>query len=286
MVRILALFTHVVAVECARSSVHVVEPELAVDDLAVDDLAGDDAEFDYEAADALDWDEELAEGEFNFLEMNETIAGTSDETDVAEEGDEQSVCPIGRRVRNPFGGRCAMVLSGGGRNRRCQIQYEDGTRDEVHPMHLREDNRCPQRFQPQFQPAYNNWNNNQFPQQGGFNSGFNGGFDGGFNGGFNGGGFSEFVVADGCRRNQGRQSARNRNAFTGRSSVRCCSFDGRRCESRTVGCLQGVSHSQATAACSSRGLRLCSQQELNRGVCCATGCGFDGRRVWTNTPAR
>jgi len=85
MVRILAFFTHVVAVECARSNVHVVEPELAVDDLSFDDLAMDDAEFDYEAADALDWDEELADGEFNFLEMNETMAETSDETDVAEE---------------------------------------------------------------------------------------------------------------------------------------------------------------------------------------------------------
>lgn len=104
------------------------------------------------------------------------------------------------------------------------------------------------------------------------------------NNGFRGN--SEFVVADGCSRNQGRQNARTRNAFNGRSSVRCCSMNGRRCETQTTGCLQGVSFDQANAACSQRGLRLCSQHELERGVCCGTGCGFDGRRVWTSTPAR
>lgn len=113
----------------------------------------------------------------------------------------------------------------------------------------------------------------------------------GFSGsGFNGGGFhnqvSSFIVADGCLRSQGRQNSRQRDAINGRASVRCCSFDGRRCETQTVGCLERASYNQANAACSQRGLRLCSEQELNRGVCCGTGCGFDGRRVWTNTPAR
>lgn len=107
---------------------------------------------------------------------------------------------------------------------------------------------------------------------------------------FNGAGFhnqaSSFVIADGCRRNQGRQNSRTRSAITGRASVRCCSQNGRRCESQTVGCLEGVSFSQANLACSSRGLRLCTEPELNGGVCCGTGCGFDGRRVWTQTPAR
>jgi hypothetical protein len=63
-------------------------------------------------------------------------------------------------------------------------------------------------------------------------------------------------------------------------------MNGRRCETQTVGCVEGASYSQAMQTCSARGMRLCSEQELNRGVCCGTGCGFDGRRVWSNTPAR
>lgn len=121
-------------------------------------------------------------------------------------------------------------------------------------------------------------NNGQFNGQHGF-SGSN----------FNGGGYhnqiSDFKVVDGCARNQGRQNTRSRSAISGRASVRCCSMDGRRCESSTVGCLEGQTYNEATAACSRRGLRLCSEFELERGVCCGTGCGFDGRRVWSSTPA-
>jgi len=126
----------------------------------------------------------------------------------------------------------------------------------------------------------NNWQNNgQFNGQHGFSGS-----------GFNGGGYhnqiSDFKVVDGCARSQGRQQSRARSASNGRASVRCCSFDGRRCETQTVGCLEGQTYNQANAACSQRGLRLCSEHELDRNVCCGTGCGFDGRRVWTNTPAR
>jgi hypothetical protein len=122
-------------------------------------------------------------------------------------------------------------------------------------------------------------NQGQFNGQHGF-SGSN------FNGGGHHNQVSSFVVADGCLRNGGRQNSRTRDASNGRSSVRCCSQNGNRCESSTVGCLQGVSFNQAQQACSQRGLRLCHQHELERGVCCGTGCGFDGRRVWTQTPAR
>jgi len=97
---------------------------------------------------------------------------------------------------------------------------------------------------------------------------------------------SAFVIADGCLSAEGRQASRTSSSTTGHASVRCCSLDGRRCESQQVGCLEGVTYNQANAACSQRGLRLCAQNELDRGVCCGTGCGFDGRRVWTSTPAR
>lgn len=137
---------------------------------------------------------------------------------------------------------------------------------------------------------------NGFIGQGGFGININpvpGQFNGqhGFSGsGFNGGGFhnqiSEFVVADGCSRSQGRQNPRTRNAISGRASVRCCSMSGNRCETQQVGCVERATYNEANQVCAQRGLRLCAQHELDRGVCCGTGCGFDGRRVWTSTPAR
>jgi len=126
----------------------------------------------------------------------------------------------------------------------------------------------------------------------GININVNGQFNGqhGFSGSaFNGGGrqnqVSEVIAADGCPNRSGRQQARTKSVISGRASVRCCSQDGRRCETQTVGCLENARFTEANAACSQRGLRLCAQQELDRGVCCGTGCGFDGRRVWTSTSA-
>lgn len=94
-----------------------------------------------------------------------------------------------------------------------------------------------------------------------------------------------FVAADGCRHSRGSVDSEPRDADTGVAAVRCCSNDGRRCETSGVGCLDGQNHLVAEAACSARGLRLCTEPELDSGVCCGTGCGFDGRRVWTSTPA-
>lgn len=63
----------------------------------------------------------------------------------ANETSHQSTCPIGRRIRNPFGFQCAMVLSAGGAfGDQCQIQYDNGQTDELHAMHCAEDDRCPQ----------------------------------------------------------------------------------------------------------------------------------------------
>jgi len=63
----------------------------------------------------------------------------------ANETSHQSTCPIGRRIRNPFGFQCAMVLSAGGTfGDQCQIQYDNGQTDELHAMHCAEDDRCPQ----------------------------------------------------------------------------------------------------------------------------------------------
>jgi len=63
----------------------------------------------------------------------------------ANETSHQWSCPIGRRIRNPFGFQCAMVLSAGGNfGNECQIQYDNGQTDQLHAMHCEEDDRCPQ----------------------------------------------------------------------------------------------------------------------------------------------
>jgi len=46
----------------------------------------------------------------------------------------------------------------------------------------------------------------------------------------------------------------------------------------------GASFFEANAACHRHGLRLCTRQELDRGVCCGSGCGYDGHQVWSLTP--
>lgn len=184
------------------------------------------------------------------------VAEATVKKESVEEDEEQWTCPIGRRVRNPFGGRCAMVISADGS--RCTIQYDDGSTDRVHSMHLDEDERrCPQ---PTTTTTTTTTTTRHWMTE------------------------PSLVVADGCPASMGLQNAQLRPAMTGRGSVRCCSMAGDRCETQTVGCLRGVSFFEANAHCHAHGLRLCSRQELDGGVCCGTGCGFDGRRIWTFTP--
>ena len=79
------------------------------------------------------------------------------------------------------------------------------------------------------------------------------------------------------------------------AAVRCCTTDGRSCQSMCVSPITHVPYDQsdgggdtglavdlATAeqSCASIDRRLCSRRELASGVCCGTGCGFDDARVW------
>jgi len=79
--------------------------------------------------------------------------------------------------------------------------------------------------------------------------------------------------------------------------VRCCantrldsSFKKRRncsvwASSRIDGsCLYELNHSEAEAACSSIGARLCTALELKKNCARGTGCGFDNNIIWTSTP--
>jgi len=208
----------------------------------------------------------------------EVAAHASAEAIAEEESLEADVgqwtCPIGRRVRDPFGRNpndpwatvCVMVLNQDGS--RCTIIDDWGNTDTRHPMHLDEDDRCPQ-------PTTTTTTTTTTRGRMGMGRM-----------GMGRGWRTEpsLVIADGCPRSMGLQHAAMEPAITGMASVRCCSLDGASCETQTVGCLEGVSFFEANAACHSHGLRLCTRQELDGGVCCGTGCGYDGQQVWTVTP--
>jgi len=68
--------------------------------------------------------------------------------------------------------------------------------------------------------------------------------------------------------------------------VRCCSSSGAKVPMRTYGCNAGKTYAEATAICSGRGFRLCTQQEIMAGKTSGTGCGYDFKRVWTSTAAK
>jgi len=348
MVRIALVLAFAATAQASRSAAEI-DAEIAEKNFKITDV-----NFDYEAADALDFDEELSAGDFKFEES------------VDADAEQMFPCPTGR-VKAGFNRGCATVLSDNGRGR-CQLRFDDGHTDEMHAMHLEHHASCPQ--VQVHNPSFGSYSlgapgSNQCPggmtvdqaqclsvvqsllprgqrqgrrnlvagswrhvppgcsmqagrthgQRGDFAAHYNrdrhgrndggytpictgggGGFQGGGGGGgfqggpgFNGGGVmvqpGNFLVADGCRRSQGAQEPQIRNALGGFASVRCCSNNGRRCESTSIGCLQHQTMAQATAACSRRNMRLCSVQELDSGVCCGTGCGFDGHHIWTMTPA-
>ena len=63
--------------------------------------------------------------------------------------------------------------------------------------------------------------------------------------------------------------------------VRCCSPLGDSCTSKP--CQKAKTYQEAAEICSSKGLRLCFPDELNK--CCSTGCKFDFSTVWVATKA-
>lgn len=101
-----------------------------------------------------------------------------------------------------------------------------------------------------------------------------------------------YRAADGCLRNDETQVD---TCFTpvienGRA-VNCCQgqLSSFNLECLRPDCLLATSFLEATAHCESKGMRLCSTQELEIGVCCGKGCNFDWRVGWTadicdNTP--
>ena len=65
--------------------------------------------------------------------------------------------------------------------------------------------------------------------------------------------------------------------------IRCCSDDGKSCQTPGDCPKNSVSYEIAAMKCQNMGLRLCTKYELLSGVCCSTGGNCDSHLVWTST---
>ncbi|KAL1515959.1 hypothetical protein AB1Y20_002572 [Prymnesium parvum] len=74
------------------------------------------------------------------------------------------------------------------------------------------------------------------------------------------------------------------------ASIRCCKKEESACYDSVCDDLvrsssfsgHAVSLYEAMIECEAHGARLCTAAELEGGMCCGTGCGFDGRMVWSS----
>ena len=106
-----------------------------------------------------------------------------------------------------------------------------------------------------------------------------------------------FRVGGSCGINSGAGSTCPDDA--GLAAIRCCETAADTCSasvcSESVGSWNflepisgsfdgtAVTYQQAAGECEARGKRLCTKAELERGVCCGTGCGYDASLVWSST---
>jgi len=69
------------------------------------------------------------------------------------------------------------------------------------------------------------------------------------------------------------------------AAVRCCNADATTCRGVGLGCIiSNFTHAEAT--CKSTGLRLCSPDELETGICCTPECGMSERLTWTSQESK
>ena len=88
------------------------------------------------------------------------------------------------------------------------------------------------------------------------------------------------ALASGCpSRASAIQNTQHMISTTQTGAVRCCSFDGGSCKSKTPDC-STLTFSNAKQECSDFGMRLCTKEELASNICCTTGCEFDTGLVW------
>jgi hypothetical protein len=84
----------------------------------------------------------------------------------------------------------------------------------------------------------------------------------------------------------------------GTADVRCCSIDGDSCQSQDfeggvdfltpnggthTQCYFGVTYQEAMAVCHSAGKRICSNEEMQEGTCCNSGCWHNHHAIWVDS---
>ena len=66
------------------------------------------------------------------------------------------------------------------------------------------------------------------------------------------------------------------------AGVRCCSCDGKSCQTDLRCPADHMSYDNANAECHKKGLRLCTKDELLDRVCCGTGGDCNRHLIWTS----
>lgn len=104
-------------------------------------------------------------------------------------------------------------------------------------------------------------------------------------------------TADACHSSGAYHAAQCTSVDEGRAAFSCCSLDGRTCHAMCISPISGAMYQQhepggslaahvslghAESLCRERLMRLCTLHELERGVCCGSGCALDDARVWTH----
>ena len=110
-------------------------------------------------------------------------------------------------------------------------------------------------------------------------------------------GLPSAYVVDGCPGGNGQIGGKKcvpADDTQYRHAIRCCAVGqpntcgspGSVCTSSQVANTRKATQPEAARECASRGLRLCTADELMGRTCCASGCGMDGRFVWSDTSCR
>ena len=92
----------------------------------------------------------------------------------------------------------------------------------------------------------------------------------------------KFFVEDGCS-TAGSNIEGSFQEKSYQAGVRCCSNDGKSCQTPMSCRKNTISFDDAVAKCREMGLRICTKAELLGGVCCGTGGNCDHYSVWTST---
>ena len=89
-------------------------------------------------------------------------------------------------------------------------------------------------------------------------------------------------AGDGCP-NKGKKVEGMFQPKSYQAGVRCCSCDGKSCQTHLKCPEDDMSYYDAIAECHKKGLRLCTKEELLNGVCCDTGGSCNDHLTWTST---